>query len=144
MKKILISGVFDLLHSSHILMFRSVKMFGDYLVVNIIPDNRVREKKGEGRPIQSELEREFVIKHLITLVDETTCIEAKKDQTQDEYEETLLRQIAPSVFIRGKPSTYIEKFCKKHHIRFIVFPEVNGIDKMHTTDIINKIKKSCK
>lgn len=140
MKKVLISGVFDLLHSSHILMFKSIKMFGDYLIVNIIPDNRVREKKGKNRPIQSALEREFIVRHLINLVDETTCIEAKTNQTQDEYEKELLKQIVPTVFIRGTYSQNIEKYCKKHQIRFIVFPEVKGLDKMHTTDIIHKIR----
>lgn len=140
MKKVLISGVFDLLHSSHILALKSVKVFGDYLVINVMPDNRVREKKGDGRPIQSALEREFVVRHLIGIVDETVSVKAKAGQTQSEYEKEVIKHVNPSVFIRGKYGKDIDEYCDKRGIRLIVFPEVNGIDKMHTTDIINKIK----
>lgn len=142
MKKVLISGAFDLLHSSHLLALKAVKCFGDYLIVNVIPDNRVRAKKGKDRPIQSALEREFIIRHLTSIVDETVSVPAMKNQTQNEYEETVIEHVDPHIFIRSDYNEKIDNYCTNMNVRLIVFPGVEGIDKMHTSDIINKIKKS--
>jgi|SRR5579859_1896710 len=51
---VLVTGVFDLLHEEHIKFLRAAKALGDFLVVGIESDARVRQIKGEGRPIESE------------------------------------------------------------------------------------------
>ena len=51
---VLVTGVFDLLHEEHIKFLRAAKALGDFLVVGVESDVRVRQIKGEGRPVESE------------------------------------------------------------------------------------------
>lgn len=45
------NGCFDVLHRGHIELFKYAKSLGDYLVVGIDTDERVRAAKGETRPL---------------------------------------------------------------------------------------------
>ena len=49
-KLVLVTGVFDLLHSAHREFLKRAKQQGDVLVVGLEPDERVRALKGKGRP----------------------------------------------------------------------------------------------
>ena len=51
MKTIFVNGTFDLLHPGHVSLLNWAKSLGDYLVVGIDTDERVKEKKGSSRPI---------------------------------------------------------------------------------------------
>ena len=51
MKTIFVNGTFDLLHPGHVSLLTWAKSLGDYLIVGIDTDDRVREKKGSTRPI---------------------------------------------------------------------------------------------
>ena len=57
-KKIVITGgCFDILHIGHIKLFDESKKKGDFLFVLLENDNSVRKLKGEGRPINPQIER---------------------------------------------------------------------------------------
>ncbi len=55
------NGVFDLLHVGHVRYLAQARGLGDALIVAINSDARVRDLKGEGRPIITELERAEVL-----------------------------------------------------------------------------------
>jgi len=62
MKKIWTNGCFDILHIGHIKMLQYARSLGDYLIVGIDGDRRVKELKGGTRPINDQLSRsEFLI-----------------------------------------------------------------------------------
>jgi D-beta-D-heptose 7-phosphate kinase/D-beta-D-heptose 1-phosphate adenosyltransferase len=78
------SGTFDLLHDFHLRYLKQCRRQCDTLIVGIDSDRLVRERKGPGRPILSEWQREAVmnaIKYveavyvLDTLVDYTVVAE---------------------------------------------------------------------
>jgi D-beta-D-heptose 7-phosphate kinase/D-beta-D-heptose 1-phosphate adenosyltransferase len=50
-------GCFDLVHEGHVVGMRFCKAMGDVLVVGVSSDERVRQRKGPGRPVRSELAR---------------------------------------------------------------------------------------
>lgn len=54
---VLTQGTFDLLHIGHVLYLSEAKKLGDVLIVGLDSDQKVRERKGEGRPIVPEHER---------------------------------------------------------------------------------------
>lgn len=54
---VLATGVFDLLHQEHRRFLNLAKAAGDVLVVAIESDRRVRQLKGEGRPVQPQAQR---------------------------------------------------------------------------------------
>lgn len=53
-KLVLVTGVFDLIHSEHILFLTKAKAEGDVLLVALESDVRVREIKGPDRPVTPE------------------------------------------------------------------------------------------
>jgi len=50
----LVTGVFDLLHEEHQNFLLKAKQLSDLLLVGIESDKRVRQMKGEGRPINDQ------------------------------------------------------------------------------------------
>lgn len=54
---VLVTGVFDLFHAEHLNFLRRARQIGNYLVVGVESDERVRETKGPHRPIQPASER---------------------------------------------------------------------------------------
>ena len=51
MRRIWTNGCFDILHIGHIKLLEFAKSQGDYLIVGIDSDERIKSSKGEGRPI---------------------------------------------------------------------------------------------
>jgi len=52
-KRVWTNGCFDILHRGHIELFKYAKSLGDYLVVGLDDDARVRASKGDNRPINN-------------------------------------------------------------------------------------------
>ena len=63
------NGCFDILHRGHIELFKYAKSLGDYLVVGIDDDERVRASKGPLRPINN-LEDRVEMLESIKYIDE--------------------------------------------------------------------------
>ncbi len=63
MKKILVTGTFDILHPGHLSLFRQAKKLGDYLIVVVARDSTVVKVKG-AKPRHSQLARIKAIKKL--------------------------------------------------------------------------------
>ena len=61
MKVIWTNGCFDILHRGHVELFKFCKSQGDYLVVGIDTDSRVKESKGPSRPFNSQDDRKFFL-----------------------------------------------------------------------------------
>jgi rfaE bifunctional protein nucleotidyltransferase chain/domain len=72
MRIIWVNGCFDTLHLGHIELLKFAKSRGDLLFVGIDSDARIRQKKGEKRPIQDEKTR-FAILSNLKVVD-NVCI----------------------------------------------------------------------
>ena len=64
MTTVFVNGTFDLLHRAHLEMLNYAKSFGNYLIVAIDTDARVKEKKGQTRPIYNQDDRAFFLKNL--------------------------------------------------------------------------------
>jgi rfaE bifunctional protein nucleotidyltransferase chain/domain len=54
---VFVGGAFDILHYGHISHLKLAKQKGDVVIVQIVGNKRVREKKGPGKPILDEKER---------------------------------------------------------------------------------------
>lgn len=98
MKKVIVNGTFDLLHAGHVELLEFAKMQGDYLLVAIDSDRRVKELKGETRPINNQLDRKRVLEGLKS-TDEIVIFDTDHD---------LLKFIS-SCHLMIKGSDYIDK-----------------------------------
>ncbi|MFZ6028010.1 MAG: adenylyltransferase/cytidyltransferase family protein [Chloroflexota bacterium] len=59
-KKVIVTGCFDYLHSGHVRFFEEASAYGDLYVV-IGSDANVRLLKGEGHPLYSQEERRYLV-----------------------------------------------------------------------------------
>jgi D-beta-D-heptose 7-phosphate kinase/D-beta-D-heptose 1-phosphate adenosyltransferase len=71
MRTVWVNGCFDVLHVGHIELLKYAKSLGDRLIVGIDTDERVKESKGEERPINTLLDRINMVK-AIKYVDDVT------------------------------------------------------------------------
>ncbi|MCL2110586.1 L-threonylcarbamoyladenylate synthase [Microgenomates group bacterium] len=91
---VLVTGVFDGLHAAHREFLGKAREAGEYLIVGIENDERVRELKGEGRPMFGERERARVIEKL-QLADEVLIL--PKGMEKREVQEKVLAEIHPDI-----------------------------------------------
>ncbi len=76
--KIWVNGCFDVLHRGHVELLQYAKSQGDYLVVGIDSDARVKQSKGYKRPINTQEDRKFFLE-AITYVDEVTVFNSDSE-----------------------------------------------------------------
>lgn len=63
-KIVLTQGSFDMIHIGHARYCREAKKYGDVLIVGVDSDEKIRARKGEGRPIVPQAERLEMLAHL--------------------------------------------------------------------------------
>ena len=94
MKKVFVNGTFDLLHPGHLQLLNFAKSYGDYLIVAIDTDDRVKEKKGPTRPIYNQDDRAFFLRTLKP-VDQVEMF------SSDEELEALIKGFQPDIMVVG-------------------------------------------
>ena len=93
MKKVLVGGVFDIIHFGHIHFLKNAKRLGDHLVVALESDANVKRLKGNGRPIHSQDQRKEMLKSL-SFVDEVIIL---PDVMADKDYEKLVMETKPHI-----------------------------------------------
>lgn len=73
MKKVLVGGVFDILHYGHVNFLKKAKSKGDWLVVALESDENTKKIKGPKRPIHNQKQRREILKSL-NFVDEVIML----------------------------------------------------------------------
>jgi rfaE bifunctional protein nucleotidyltransferase chain/domain len=92
LKVVLTSGSFDILHEGHSMYLEAARGFGDFLIVGVDSDEKLRTRKGPGRPAVPELERLRMVTHqrgvgLVTL------------KQLDDPRWALIRAVQPDVLV---------------------------------------------
>ena len=115
MKKVFVSGCFDMLHSNHIAFLNEASVYGDVYVA-LGSDKTIKELKGRDTTC-SELERKYVIENLKSV---TKCVISKGSGILDFLIE--LDEIKPDIFVVKEDGNTPEKkaLCKKKNIEYIV------------------------
>ena len=97
-KIVITGGCFDILHIGHIKLFDESKKKGDFLFVLLENDNSVRKLKGEGRPINPQIERAEVLASLSS-VDFVVLL---NDMGKNEDYDNLIYDLKPSTITTTK------------------------------------------
>jgi D-beta-D-heptose 7-phosphate kinase/D-beta-D-heptose 1-phosphate adenosyltransferase len=120
------NGCFDVLHRGHIELLKYAKSLGDWLVVGIDTDERVKSSKGESRPFNN-IEDRVAILESIKYVDEVVVFD-----TDCELEDKVLLSNA-DVMVVG--SDYKDKeVIGSRHVQQVKF--FDRIDGYSTTKIL--------
>ena len=122
------NGCYDILHRGHLELFKYAKSLGDKLIVGIDSDIKVRDSKGDGRPVNNQEDRKFFLESLI-YVDEVIIF-----NTAEELEGRV-EAIRPKFIVIG--SDYKNKIVvgKQHAKEGVKFFE--RIGEYSTTNILN-------
>lgn len=109
--RVMVNGTFDIVHRGHIEMLNYAKSLGDFLLVAIDTDRRVKELKGEQRPINNQWDRMFMLDNL-RAVDSVRFFDSKEELID------IMKEYKPDVYVKGsdwkrdRPST-AEQYCNK-------------------------------
>ena len=132
MSKIIVNGTFDIVHRGHIELLNYAKSLGNQLLVCIDTDRRVKELKGEDRPINNQYDRQFMLQNL-------QAVDAVRFFDSAEELEEICKNYQPDIMVKG--SDYKDKpivgsqYCKE--IKFVDL--VNGYSTTNTIkNIINR------
>ena len=127
--KIIVNGTFDILHRGHVELLEHAKSLGEFLLVCIDTDRRVTELKGEGRPINNQADRAFMLQGL-------KCVDAVWTFDSEEDLERICEMYQPNVMVKGKDYEG-KRIVGAKHCKEIKFVEL--VDGYSTTNIIQRI-----
>ena len=127
MNKIFVNGTFDIIHVAHIQMLNAAKAMGDYLVVAIDSDRRVRELKGTSRPVNNEYERATLLLNLKAV----DCIEVFDS---DQELEDIISMHRPVVMVKGSD------YRGKPIVGQALVPNVEFFERIDEYSTTNKIQ----
>ena len=107
--KVMVNGTFDILHRGHLEMLQYAGNMGSLLVC-IDTDRRVKELKGETRPVNNQEDRKFMLECL-KFVDWVKLFDSREELIE------IMKQYQPDVYVKGSDwkghSTVAEQYCKQ-------------------------------
>jgi D-beta-D-heptose 7-phosphate kinase / D-beta-D-heptose 1-phosphate adenosyltransferase len=130
-KIVFTNGCFDILHIGHVKYLEKTKGFGDILILGLNSDESVRRLKGENRPINSQVDRAYILASL-EVIDYVVIF-------NDDTPLDLIKLIQPDVLVKG--GDYEDKEVVGQDIAKEV-KLVKFIDAKSTTKIIERIQES--
>ena len=92
--RVMVNGTFDILHRGHIQLLNYAKSLGDQLLVAIDTDRRVKELKGEERPINNQDDRKFFLYNL-KAVNTVMLFDSKEELIN------IMKEYTPDVYVKG-------------------------------------------
>jgi cytidyltransferase-like protein len=138
-KKVFVSGCYDILHGGHIEFFNQAKALGDYLIVSFAGDKSLELHKHKKTSIPEAHKRKIL--ESLRMVDEVVMGDYLDELGMD-FKEHFLR-IKPDILAVTEDDKYcVQKtaLCKQIGAEYIVLPKNLDFDKISTTEIIKKIK----
>lgn len=129
MTKVFVNGTFDVLHRGHLALLNYAKSLGDYVVVGIDTDERVREKKGSSRPVNRTEDRALMLINL------KSVDEVKYFGTDDELKD-LIKSVKPDIMVVGSDWKDKSVIGSYYTTKLLFF---DRIDEYSTTKIIQGI-----
>jgi rfaE bifunctional protein nucleotidyltransferase chain/domain len=110
---VLSGGCFDILHMGHITLFEKAKQQGDILVIFLESDEKIKQLKGDHRPLHTQAERAYMLS-AISFIDYIICLPFF---TSHEDYTNLIATLRPSVIAITKGDTMLAQ--KQHQAQKI-------------------------
>jgi D-beta-D-heptose 7-phosphate kinase/D-beta-D-heptose 1-phosphate adenosyltransferase len=129
-KIVLTQGSFDLVHIGHARYCAKAKEYGDVLIVGVDSDAKVRQRKGDDRPVVPQDERLEMLTYLAAV-----DLVVLKELESEKY--SLIKAVRPDVLVATAETYTPEKIKKLEEW----CGEVVVLDPMATTSTSAKIRR---
>jgi cytidyltransferase-like protein len=138
MKKVMVSGCFDIIHAGHVEFFKQAKELGDYLVVSFASDEVLKKYKNRVSAIPEE-HKKFVLENLkpVDKVYKSTNPEDPIFDFSDAFIKEGIDILASTE--DDKNAEAKRKFCEEHNAKYIQLPKTLGFKKISTSEIRDRI-----
>jgi rfaE bifunctional protein nucleotidyltransferase chain/domain len=103
-KIVLTQGTYDMVHIGHARYLEEAKRRGDFLIVGVDSDEKVRARKGPDRPVVPQEERLEMLTHL-------RCVDVVFMKQLDAPKWSLIRAVRPDTLVATK-ETYTDRQLK--------------------------------
>ena len=113
------NGCFDILHRGHIELFRYAKSLGNWLVVGVDTDERVRSSKGYSRPFNT-IEDRVAMLQSIKYIDEVRVFDSNEEL------DTQVLLSGAKVMVVGSDYKDKEVIGSRHAQEVIFFDRISG------------------
>jgi D-beta-D-heptose 7-phosphate kinase/D-beta-D-heptose 1-phosphate adenosyltransferase len=130
MKTVMVNGTFDVLHPGHIALLNTARSYGDWLVVAIDTDRRVKELKGQQRPINCQTDRKVMLSNL-----KAVDIVEFFDNTEELVK--LMERYKPDVYVKGSDWKHDTQSTAHQYCKEVIY--YDRIEPYSSTKIIQHI-----
>ena len=130
MTTVMVNGTFDVLHPGHIALLNTARSYGDYLIVAIDTDRRVKELKGEQRPINNQNDRRIMLANL-KAVDIVEIFDSKEELIM------LMERYKPDVYVKGSDWKHDSKSTAHQYCKEVIY--YDRIEEYSSTKIMQSI-----
>lgn len=138
MKKVFVSGCYDILHGGHIEFFTQAKALGNYLIVCFADDKALLIHKGRKPSLPAEHKKRLL--ESLSIVDEVVV--GKNEEEGLDFKEHFLR-IKPQILAVTEDDRYAEKkkaLCQQVGAEYTVLPKTLSFQQVSTSEILAFIK----
>jgi cytidyltransferase-like protein len=138
MKKVFVSGCYDILHGGHIEFFTQARAMGDYLIVCFAGDEVLLRHKNRKSSIPVEHKKRLL--ESLSVVDEVVI---GTDEEEGFDFKTVFLEIKPDILAVTEDDRYEKKkreLCRKTGTKYVSLPKTLSFEKISTTEIVNYIK----
>ena len=118
-KRIFVNGSFDVLHLGHLRLLNYARSLGDHLCVAIDTDRRIRELKGDNRPINNLHERKMMLQNL-RCVDEVLVFDSNQDLIH------IMEAYKPEIIVKGSDHRETSQLSKQYCKEVIFYERFGG------------------
>ena len=130
MTTVMVNGTFDVLHPGHVALLNTARSYGDHLIVAIDTDRRVRELKGEDRPINNQNDRRIMLSAL-KAVDIVEFFDSTEDLVK------LMERYQPDVYVKGSDWKHDTQSTAHQYCKEVIY--YDRMEPYSTTKIIQHI-----
>ena len=126
----MVNGTFDVLHPGHIALLNTARSYGDWLVVAIDTDRRVKELKGDKRPINNQTDRKIMLSNL-KAVDIVVFFDSTEELVK------LMELYKPDVYVKGSDWKHDKKSTAEQYCKQVIY--YDRVGDYSTTNTIQNI-----
>lgn len=143
MKKVFLSGCFDIIHGGHLDFFEVAKKYGDYLIVSFASDKSLKLHKQRASSLPES--HKYRILSALKMIDKVVIGDYLKEEGLD-FKRHFLR-LKPDVLMVTSRDKYIPKkkaLCAQTGAKLVILPKSFKFRNISTTKIIRNIIKNNK